>query len=78
MKNCLLLTAYCLLLTVPCVAQQEKFEYTLTLEEVINLAQDQSLDAIRTKNTFLSSYWQYRTYKANYLPSLSLSGASLK
>ena len=74
MKNCLLLTACCLLLTVPCAAQQERFEYTLTLEEVIDLAQDQSLDAIRTRNTFLASYWQYKTYRANYLPSLKLSG----
>ncbi len=54
--------------------QQQKFEYTLTLEETINLAQDQSLDAIRTRNTFLSSYWQYRSYKANYLPGLTFSG----
>ncbi|MDR0296225.1 MAG: TolC family protein [Prevotellaceae bacterium] len=72
---CLLLTAYCLLPTATCFAQQEKFEYTLTLEEVIALAQDQSLDAIRTRNTFLASYWQNRTYKANYLPSLSLTGS---
>ncbi|MCL2097766.1 MAG: TolC family protein [Bacteroidales bacterium] len=71
----LLLTACCLLPAAYCLAQQGKFEYTLTLEEVIDLAQDQSLDAIRTKNTFLANYWQYVSYKANYLPSLSLSGS---
>jgi len=72
---CLLLTAYCLLPTAPCFAQQGKFEYLLTLEEVLELAQDQSLDAIRTRNTFLANYWQYVSYKANYLPSLTLSGS---
>jgi len=72
---CLLLTACCLLPAAYCAAQQPKFEYTLTLEEVIDLAHDQSLDAIRTRNTFLSSYWQYKTYRANYLPSLSLFGS---
>lgn len=74
----LLCTAYCLLLTAYCLpvqAQQGKFEYMLSLEEVLNLAQDQSLDAVRTRNTFLSSYWQYVSYKANYLPSLKFSGA---
>jgi outer membrane protein TolC len=54
-------------------AQEKKFDYNLTLDEVLTIAQDQSLDAIRTRNTFLSSYWQYRSYKANYLPSLSFS-----
>ena len=73
----LLLTAFCLLpaaLGIAQPAQEGKFEYILTLEEVLELAQNQSLDAIRTRNTFLASYWQYRTYKANYLPSLTLSG----
>jgi outer membrane protein TolC len=63
----------CLCLSLCGHAQTKKFEYTLTLEEVLTLAQDQSLNAIRTRNTFLASYWQYRSYKANYLPSLTFS-----
>jgi outer membrane protein TolC len=62
-----------LLLPLLSGGQTARFTHTLTLEEVLELAQEQSLDAIRTRNTFLSSYWQYRTYKANYLPSLSFS-----
>ncbi|MDR2448569.1 MAG: TolC family protein [Prevotellaceae bacterium] len=63
----------CLCLSLCGRAQTRKFEYSLTLAEVLTLAQDQSLDAIRTRNTFLASYWQYRSYKANYLPSLTFS-----
>ena len=44
----------------------------LTLEEVIIIAKNNSLDAVRAKHTYKGSYWQYRTYKAGYLPQLSL------
>ena len=46
---------------------------SLTLNEVIKLAQDSSLTAFRYKNMYLSSYWDYRSFKANRLPSLSLN-----
>lgn len=45
----------------------------LTLEEVIQLAHDNSLQAVLAKHQFRDSYWSYRTYKAEFLPSLSLS-----
>ncbi|MGL4227555.1 MAG: TolC family protein, partial [Tannerellaceae bacterium] len=44
----------------------------LTLDKTITLASDSSLDAFRSKNLYLANYWQYRTYKANRLPSLTL------
>ncbi len=46
----------------------------LTLDEVIQLAEDQSLQGILAKHMFRASYWQYRTFKAEYLPSLTLTG----
>ncbi|MEE4215071.1 MAG: TolC family protein [Bacteroidales bacterium] len=46
----------------------------LTLEEVINLSEDQSLQGILAKHMFRASYWQFRTFKAEYLPSLTLTG----
>jgi len=46
----------------------------LTLESVLNLAEEQSPDAILAKHRFRASYWQYRTFKAEYLPSLTLAG----
>ncbi len=43
-----------------------------TLNEVIHLAQKQSPDALMAKHRFRKSYWQYRTFKATYLPNLNL------
>lgn len=44
----------------------------LTLDEVLELAASQSTQALMAKNRFRASYWQYRSYKASYLPSLIL------
>ena len=48
-------------------------QITLSLEKTITLAADSSLDAFRYKNIYLADYWQFRTYQANRLPSLSLN-----
>ena len=53
-----------------CLAQQQ---ITLDLQQTIALANDSSLEAFRTKNMYLAGYWEYRTYKANRLPSLTLN-----
>ena len=45
----------------------------LNLKRTIELANDSSLSAFRYQNMYLSGYWQYRTYKANRLPSLTLN-----
>jgi outer membrane protein TolC len=44
----------------------------LDLQEVITLAREQSLEAMVAKHTFLADYWEYRSYKAKYLPDLTL------
>lgn len=44
-----------------------------TLGDVIAIAQKQSPDALIAKHKFISSYWQFRNYKANYLPSLNFA-----
>ena len=36
----------------------------LTLGETIELAADSSLEAFRTRNLYLSGYWEFRNYKA--------------
>lgn len=46
----------------------------LTLEDVTYLAHQQSPDALIAKHKFRRSYWEYKTYKADYLPSVNLSG----
>ena len=45
----------------------------LTLDDVVNIAHEQSLQSILAKHRFRGSYWEYRTYKAKYLPNLTLS-----
>ncbi len=45
----------------------------LTLEEVIEIASQQSLDAFRNKNMYLASYWEFRYFKADRLPTLSFN-----
>ena len=53
----------------PAVAQQC---LTLDLAQTIRLANDSSLEAFRAQNMYLSGFWEYRTYRANRLPSLTL------
>jgi outer membrane protein TolC len=48
----------------------------LTLEDVLKLAEEQSPNALMAKNRFRASYWQYRTFKAEYRPSLTLTGTT--
>lgn len=56
-------------------AQQETI--SLTLDEVIAIASEKSLDAFRNKNMYRASYWEYRYYKADKLPSLNLDATPL-
>ncbi len=42
----------------------------LTLEEVVEIAQNQSPDALMARHRFRGRYWQYRTFRAGYLPNL--------
>lgn len=44
----------------------------LTLGDAIRLANDSSLTAFRYQNLYASGYWQWRTFRANRLPSLSM------
>lgn len=45
----------------------------LTLFETIYTAHEQSPSSLMAKHSFLGSYWEYRSYKAQYLPSLNLN-----
>jgi outer membrane protein TolC len=52
---------------------QEKNQVELTLQNVIDIAKDSSLKAFIEKNRYLADYWDYRSYKAEFLPKLNLS-----
>lgn len=44
----------------------------LSLDEVIRLAQERSPDALINIHRFRRSYWEYRSFKAGYLPNMTL------
>ena len=45
----------------------------LTLQEAIEIARQQSPDALNSKHTFRSSFWEYKTFRGTYLPQLGIS-----
>ena len=49
-------------------------EKQLTLEEAIELAKEQSPNALISRHQFRSSYWEYKTYRRGLLPELSFEG----
>lgn len=53
--------------------QDESIYMNLTLEDVVELARDQSPMAIMSRHRFRGSYWEYRSYKASFLPSLTFN-----
>jgi outer membrane protein TolC len=52
------------------LAQRTHIE--LDLLKTVQLANDSSLSAFRAKNSYMASHWEYRSFKADRLPSLSL------
>ncbi len=54
-----------------------KSQVRLTLNDAIRIAKERSYDAQIARFNFLSSYWTYRSFKAELLPSMSLTGSLL-
>lgn len=60
-------------LASPLAAQSVRMAGNWGLEDVVALACQSSPDAQAARHTFRSAYWGYRSYRANYLPSLTLT-----
>lgn len=71
MRKSLLLIATFLL------AQPSRADISMSLHDAIRLAQEHSLEAKMARFSFLGSYWTYRSYRAELLPSVSLSSSLL-
>lgn len=56
----------------PVAAQTPEQAVFYSLSEVIRLAQERSPDAMIARHRFKRSYWEYRSFKAGYLPNLSV------
>lgn len=61
--------------TALCIMAQDGPEAVraISLDEAINLARAQSVDAAVALNQLKSAYWQYRTYRAELLPEVNFS-----
>lgn len=73
MKNSfkpIFVTVFSVVLSCACMAQ----ERVISLKESINMARKQSVQALRARSSFVSSYWAWRAYRASRLPSLNLYG----
>ncbi|CAN5314859.1 TolC family protein [soil metagenome] len=57
-----------------CYGQQANDTLTLSLQDVVVLAKAKSIAAKQASTTRETKYWEYRTFKSNYQPQLSLSG----
>ena len=55
------------------VRAQQSEPINLTLADAIHVAQENSPEAEAARHTFRAAYWNYRFYKANYLPSLTMN-----
>ena len=63
------LVAACLPLALS--AQKER---EITLNEAIAMARAQSVDAAVALNELKTAYWEYRTFRADLLPEVNLTG----
>lgn len=58
-----------------CVAQTDSVTtYKLRLSDALDIASQQSLDALVAKDQMRVYYWRFRDYKADLLPSLTFRG----
>lgn len=62
------------LISVAGVSQVPTDTIALSLPEVVELAKSASIASKQALTTRETKYWQYRTYRSNYQPQLSLSG----
>lgn len=58
----------------PLLSKAQENERPITLSEAITLARVQSVDAAVALNELKTSYWEYRTFRADLLPEVNLNG----
>jgi hypothetical protein len=63
-----------MLLALPVMSGLPSSPEPVTYPEVLQLAKEQSPQAILAKHRFRAAYWEYRTFVAEYRPTLSMNG----
>jgi outer membrane protein TolC len=61
---------------LPFMASAQTETLRLTLDDCITMARRQSIDAAVALGELRSAYWQWRSYRADLLPEVSLSGTA--
>ena len=61
---------------LPFMASAQTDTLRLTLDDCITMARRQSIDAAVALGELRSAYWQWRSYRADLLPEVSLSGTA--
>lgn len=74
--NYLLFLLFSLINGAAVVAQTAVRQRSITLDEAISLARSQSVDAAVALNELKKAYWEYRTFRADLLPEMSLSATA--
>ncbi|MEX0780897.1 MAG: TolC family protein [Balneolales bacterium] len=75
-KSLSVITLLMLVMTGNSAAQNSNDLGTLSLDECIEIAQNQSPVAQAIRSSLVASEWQYESYRADLLPSLTLRGDS--
>lgn len=65
--------ALSLLLRPETATAQQKESITLSLQQAIEIAQENSPEAQAARHTYRAAYWNYRFFRANYLPSVNIN-----
>ncbi len=63
------------MVALPHLTMAQSRTLTLTMDQAIQIALENSPRALMAKLAFMGQYWTYRTYKAKLLPSLNLSSS---
>ena len=70
--NKILLIIGAIFSNIPLYAQ--KIVQNISLQKAIELAKQQSIEAMEAKNSLYISYWNFRNYKASLLPNVEMLG----
>jgi len=68
--------AYFFILLLPLMGRAQTDTLHLSLDDCIAMARRQSIDAAVALGELRSAYWQWRSYRADLLPEVSLSGTA--
>lgn len=76
MNRIYLIPVIIFLLTGQAFSQEEEIQDTiyLTLDQVVEMAKEESPEGKKAHTLFENRYWQYESFRADYMPQLSLSG----